>query len=310
MMPSLKAAKQIGLSLIELLIAIALSMVLMLGAIQVFITTKNSYKINQELSEIQENGRFALNFLARDIRNAGYKGLCITSPVNHITGNDSQLWSHVEGSVFGWSSSSQPDFIPETSKSEGILVQFATGSQGNFEGASTNTVTNPRLNWNGTGLTSPLKSTDIAIISDGLGCDIFSSDTNDAGFIMKNNTKNRNWSHEYTEEFELLKVKSLAYYIADDQGAPSLFRSSYDYDLNPIPSETFALVAGVENIKLEYGIGQDLDLNKAVVTHYVPAASVSSWASVFAIKITLTLKASSGVQKDFSTLVGLRNQLP
>ena len=63
---------QKGLSLIELLIAMLLGLMLTAGALQMMLTSQEIYQTTDTLSRIQENGRFALNFLAKDFRMAGY----------------------------------------------------------------------------------------------------------------------------------------------------------------------------------------------------------------------------------------------
>lgn len=68
--------QQTGLSLIELLIAIAIGALILLGATSLFISNKRIYKENEDMSRLQENGRFALNMISKDIRMAGYLG-CI-----------------------------------------------------------------------------------------------------------------------------------------------------------------------------------------------------------------------------------------
>lgn len=60
--------KQLGLSLVELMISIALGLVLMAGVLQMFISTKTSYTVQQGMSRIQETGRMAMEFIGRDLR--------------------------------------------------------------------------------------------------------------------------------------------------------------------------------------------------------------------------------------------------
>lgn len=64
--------KQQGISIVELLVALAVGMVLIAGIMQVFLASKNTYAVNQAMSTVQENGRFALEFIARSARQAGY----------------------------------------------------------------------------------------------------------------------------------------------------------------------------------------------------------------------------------------------
>ncbi|MFT4198736.1 MAG: PilW family protein [Pseudoxanthomonas sp.] len=63
-----------GLSLIELMIALLLGILLMLGMVQIFAASKASYRLSEGVSRTQENGRFALDFLQRDIRMVGHFG--------------------------------------------------------------------------------------------------------------------------------------------------------------------------------------------------------------------------------------------
>ncbi len=70
--PSRQKPQQ-GMTLIELMIAIALSLTLMAGAMQFLVSSRQTYDLTDDLSRIQENGRIALDILVRDIRMAGYR---------------------------------------------------------------------------------------------------------------------------------------------------------------------------------------------------------------------------------------------
>jgi len=63
---------QAGLSIVELLVALVVSMLLMTGVVQVFLASKQTYASNSAASRLQENGRFALEFIAQSARHAGY----------------------------------------------------------------------------------------------------------------------------------------------------------------------------------------------------------------------------------------------
>ncbi|TBV04698.1 prepilin-type N-terminal cleavage/methylation domain-containing protein [Phytopseudomonas dryadis] len=64
---------QRGLSLVELMVALLLSSFLILGVTQIYIDNKRSYLFQQGQSENQENGRFALLFLEKELARAGYR---------------------------------------------------------------------------------------------------------------------------------------------------------------------------------------------------------------------------------------------
>jgi len=66
--------KQSGMSLIELMIAMVLGVFLMLGIVEIFSGTKATYNMQDGLSRIQENARFATGVLGREVKLAGVLG--------------------------------------------------------------------------------------------------------------------------------------------------------------------------------------------------------------------------------------------
>ncbi len=63
-----------GLSLIEIMIALAIGSLLILGLVQVFAASRTAYQLSEGMSRSQENARFAMEYLQRDIRMAGHYG--------------------------------------------------------------------------------------------------------------------------------------------------------------------------------------------------------------------------------------------
>ena len=66
--------RQAGFSIVELLVAMAVGLILMTGVLRIFLGNTESYSINQNLARLQENGRFTLEFITREINSAGYYG--------------------------------------------------------------------------------------------------------------------------------------------------------------------------------------------------------------------------------------------
>jgi type IV pilus assembly protein PilW len=62
-----------GFSLVELMVAVTVSSLLLVGVVALFASSRASYETTERLSRIQENGRFALDQLATDIRSSGYQ---------------------------------------------------------------------------------------------------------------------------------------------------------------------------------------------------------------------------------------------
>jgi type IV pilus assembly protein PilW len=72
--PFLLSRHQRGIGLVEIMVALTLGLVLMGGVLQVFISNKQTYRMQEAHARLQENGRFAMEKLSRDIREAGYWG--------------------------------------------------------------------------------------------------------------------------------------------------------------------------------------------------------------------------------------------
>lgn len=62
-----------GFTLVELMVALAISTILLLGMVQMFAGMKNSYRFQEGLSRVQENGRIATELITREVRQAGFR---------------------------------------------------------------------------------------------------------------------------------------------------------------------------------------------------------------------------------------------
>jgi len=71
--------RQQGMTLIEIMIALLIGAFLLGGILQVFLNSSQTSRTQENLSRMQENGRFALEFLSRDIRVADFR-TCFSDP--------------------------------------------------------------------------------------------------------------------------------------------------------------------------------------------------------------------------------------
>ncbi|WP_440223493.1 PilW family protein [Dokdonella sp. MW10] len=71
---TLSVPRSRGVSLIELMVALLIASLLLLGIIQIFGASRSSAQLQEGLSRVQENGRFATQFLQRQLRMVGYMG--------------------------------------------------------------------------------------------------------------------------------------------------------------------------------------------------------------------------------------------
>ncbi len=67
-------SRQRGVTLVELMIAMLVGLFLMGGVLMVFDRTKQAYRYQNGLAQVQEQGRFAIAFLTQSLRVAGFPG--------------------------------------------------------------------------------------------------------------------------------------------------------------------------------------------------------------------------------------------
>jgi type IV pilus assembly protein PilW len=76
-----------GFSLVEFMVASVIGLFLLAGLIQMFQQNRTSHRMNESLSRLQENGRFATQLFSDTLRMAGYAGCvqsirCATTPAD------------------------------------------------------------------------------------------------------------------------------------------------------------------------------------------------------------------------------------
>lgn len=136
-----------GLSLVELMVAMTVSGILMLGISEIFSINSRSYKVQDENARMQENGRFAFNTIMTDIRRAGYFGgsaavgdvtgsLGIAAPATTCLTSDTTWGRMIERAFYGLDDSNNDansDYrgcIPDADYSQGdiLVTRFTKGN--------------------------------------------------------------------------------------------------------------------------------------------------------------------------------------
>lgn len=91
----LPSAQQRGFGVVEIMVAVAISLFLLAGLYTVFLNAKSSYDTQQGLSLLQENARYAMSRLTKVIRMAGFNGEGCSRVLNH--GGPNTGTPYVEG---------------------------------------------------------------------------------------------------------------------------------------------------------------------------------------------------------------------
>lgn len=80
----------LGFSLVELMVSMVVALVIMAGALTVFVGMRDSFRLEDSLSRLQENSRYAVEAVASDVREAGFAG-CVGTTFSNQLATKNQL---------------------------------------------------------------------------------------------------------------------------------------------------------------------------------------------------------------------------
>jgi type IV pilus assembly protein PilW len=78
----MKLRKDKGVTLLELLIALVISAIIVAALYRTFISQQKSYAVQEQVADMQQNVRIAINRMMREIRMAGFGNVSNVFPVN------------------------------------------------------------------------------------------------------------------------------------------------------------------------------------------------------------------------------------
>lgn len=138
--PPRKPLFQRGVTLIELMIALIIGLILVIAASSIYLYSKQNYNTSSETTQIEENGRFALNLLTQYIKTAGFVMIDPTSPRPQGP-IDNKIFGCRLGLVNGVTPSTTADIACRTSTPAGSLpseaiAMFAETDTYNSSGAT------------------------------------------------------------------------------------------------------------------------------------------------------------------------------
>jgi len=119
-----KLRYQDGFTLVELMVAIFLGILIVGALLSSLISNKDSLRVSENLARIQENSRFALELMSRDVREAGENPCGAKLMANVIRSGGNVPWwaSWGDGVVQGFSSSTDTTAIVPFGNAEGERV--------------------------------------------------------------------------------------------------------------------------------------------------------------------------------------------
>lgn len=316
-----------GLSLIELLIAMTLGLTLAAGVVQIYVGSETTERDREARQRMQENGRFAMNFLLREIRMAGYMG-CTSDidpadvnvtlvggvpasyqPLTGIQGweaggtdpgtvnNSANDVAVVSSTTAEWTTSASSTIATFNAVPNSDIVQLWTASSSNSSIDSLNPGNSPVVKV----IEFPVEDDDILMFSDCSGADIVqvcnksSGSSGTINLILNSSCAPGNVSPLNLQTGvggQVVKVQGTMFYVGKRgntaANSPALFRSELASDGTAGAAEE--LIEGVESMQILYGVNLDADVRNTVDS-YLPADLVTDWGEVISVRVSLLMQS-------------------
>lgn len=299
------ASGQAGLTLVELMVAITIGLIITAAVAQIYVSSRATYTLEEGLARVQENGRFAVEFLAYDLRMAGYTGCNSNLPaasINNIVRDPNESNTMMAGGLRGyrytgsggntvgdWTPALPGGFFVDgevAPSTDVIVVQYGSPVDTSLRQDMIADTANIQITTTAA-TRANIDAGDVLIVSDCLNADIFMANNAGAGAGMTaiahpNSVNTVNFlSKRYTTDAQLMKLVSHAYYIAPsaDNQQPALFRKELARTAPPVRVE---LVQGIEDMRLVYA--EDTDGNGVPDIYRAPGA-VANWANVIGVRV-------------------------
>ncbi len=299
-----------GFAIVELMIAMALSLLLGIGIFQVFNANQQTARMTQALSNVQEVGRLSGELIAREVRNADYWGCA--GDVSQITNNldtDDEGYDEVAFDFAGMGGVSGADNVADGTK-------ITTPSGGSYDVVpGTDTIELRSLAGQGISLNAASPPTsasifvdentlsvgDILAISDCRASDIFQvTRTNAAGSGNRGNEVVHNtgntqspgnatqvFSQEYDVGSQILQPVYRSFFISNNaDGVPRLMMRDQSGQANE-------LADWVEDLQIEYGIDSDGDGVADIFANAQQIASNAALQFVDVLNVEITIRVAS-----------------
>jgi type IV pilus assembly protein PilW len=280
---------QRGISLVEILVALVISLFLLAGIVQVYVGNKTTFSFTNALAEVQENGRFALDSISQDLRLANEWG-CV------VPNKEPGLKNNINNTLTSWGSydSTLHDFDDEeaiegtdndVNGSDTVTIRGAKPGQANVKSpfigigtASLNITLGARIGAGdiilvtrcGTNVSQPIREADILRVT---------SSTADAVKTVLTFAGNK--SQQYENDASVTELQTVTYSIANGaSGEPSLFRSEFGVDQE--------MVEGVESMEILYGVD---DTGDQFANQYWNATGVPDFGDVVSVRVMLVMRS-------------------
>jgi type IV pilus assembly protein PilW len=313
-LPASSTMAQRGISLVEIMVALTLSLLLTGAALTVYLGGRQSYRTNDALARLQENARYVFEILGRDLRLAGFRGCAGESAKLTNTLNDASafLWNFGQP-IYGYEAVSESDWnaTPDSAITDPLGGRDIVVARGTF-GNGTRVLQQPgNLDDPVLPGSADIKVTqqsgvvigDIVLVTDCFEAAVFQvTNKNLAGGFdnIVHNTGGTQTPGNATKQLgksyeggELQRISTKVYYIRNNPaGQPALYRKEG-------AGAAQEMVEGVENMQILYGVDDAANCGTGVAGDfsadcYQTAEWVENndqWNNVVAVRLALLLRS-------------------
>lgn len=277
-----------GFTLVELLVAVALGLLIVLALIALLVNVSRNDAEMSKSSSMIENGRFAMLLLKSDIEHAGYWA-------GFVPAFDDLSLSTAPTDV--------PDALPDLCQNYSATSWAAVNTNNivgipvqGFEIPATGTITTPNCILTNTGaynpVVSPKRSTDVLVVRHA-DTGTFTGTPSDGNIYFQvdscgtvrpsppyvlSSTGLTKQNRDCATTADIRRFISNIYYIrtysSSGDGVPTLMRSSFEVASSAVGHQPAnALVEGIEGFRVEYGLD-----NKSDSGANVNLAAAITWA--------------------------------
>lgn len=310
-------ARQRGITLIELMIAVAIGSIIVAVVFGSFVSTRQSLRSAEQRIARQQDARSALQLLARDLRMAGNFGCAALGERGDdwqvVNRGGASAWQQVDQDSNGLRGLAKGSAAASawlgglSADSDLLIVQYGQGAfplSTRTVNAAGDAVTglafqppeqNDWANWTRLALAS---CSQIDVLASGSGMTLGKSETAqtltlDEAHALPLRTASRATGHQLGS-LEVMALVSRAYFVAAVGGEKQLLRREMLAD-GSLGAAT--LVAdGVASLEVDYGVLDDCDADSTPRLHYAAAGEVADWRQVGTVRLTLTLQQASALQ--------------
>jgi type IV pilus assembly protein PilW len=275
-----------GLTLVELMVALAIGAFLIAGAVSVFAKTRDLYRTNEDAARLQETARYAMSIIEADLRMANYWGLNSRPDLASIQATSAQV-STACGADWAVDLINYVDGVNGDDTTGPYASHLGCAATGTLE-TSSDVLTVRRA-----GVT-PLDAGDInssggrlKIASARIQSVVFSGTAVPTGFLQTRN------------------LFANSYYVARDPapgdpvvGQPELRRKHLNTDVAVLQVDDELVVPGIED--LQFQVGVDTDADQSADFYINPddlEGDVPPGAAIVAVRVWLLTRAE---RPDFS----------